>query len=175
MEQFLNQVAEKINYKREKRQNALFFLKDLVEYTDILLEHGHESEAEYVFSEVIDTYLNHGLDGLVLFHVYADYGIADDILRLSDRIYGEDSPGSLGVLYYRAIDLVDSGNRTDECAVYSEVLVDMNKRKKGYVEEKLKVYRRYTSALRKEGDADKARELEDKLIKFKSDNIWPLE
>lgn len=174
MEQYLNEKAMEINDKREKRGNPLFFLKDLVEYTGMLLDRNHASEAEYVFSEAVEAYLNHGLDGLVIFHVYADFGIADRLVELSDRIYGTDSAESLGIVYYRAIDVVDSGNRTDETEVYEQAINDLNGRKHGYVEEKLKLYRRYTSTLRREGRADEARELEDKLIQFKSDGVWPL-
>ena len=175
MEQYLNEKATAINNKREKRENPLYFLKDLVDYTEMLLENGHDKEAEYVFAEAVEAYLHHSFDVMILFHVYADFGIADRILALSDKIYGSDSDKSFGVIYYRAIDAVDSGNRTDEVAVYEEALADLNARKGGYVEEKLKIYRRYTSALRRADREDEARELEIKLVKFKSDGNWPLD
>ena len=122
----------------------------------------------------MDAYLNHSFDVMILFHVYADYGLGDRVLSLSDRIFGSDSDKSFGVIYYRAIDAVDSGNRIDEVSVYEEALAELNSRKSGYVEEKLKIYRRYTSALRRAGKEDEARELEFKLVKFKGDGVWPL-
>ena len=175
MEQYLNDKANAINEKRAKRENPLYFLKDLVDYTEMLLEDGHDKEAEYVFAEAVDAYLHHSFDVMILFHVYADFGIADRILKLSDRIYGKDSEQSFGVIYYSAIDAVDSGNRTDETVVYESALAELNKRKSGYVEEKLKIYRRYTSALRRADREPEARELEIKLVKFKGDGIWPLD
>ena len=171
----LKAKAMLISQKREKRENPIFFMKDLLELTEMLFASGRRDEAEEAFSEVAETYFHHGIESMIMHHVYSDFGFADRILALSDALCGTESEVSFAVIYYRAIDLVDSGNRVDETAVYEEALAELNLRKKGYVEEKLKIYRRYTSALRRSGRVDEARKYEDSLFQFKQDNIWPLD